>query len=252
MSNNCDLCCKLLNGIMFDLRHCKSQYSGVYLISLIKNVGNIDCIPNIHNICKECNDLLVQLDFLTCRLCELQNVVKQYIEKRQQFVECLIENKPIENVQSNSSQDQIQDFKLFEEIVKKQTYKEEFTDHTNDYSNSVTIDHNELENKKEVKPGEQKNNTNTENPQLTCHCSKTFRTRHGLQKHLRSHSSETLYVCELCGQSYRQKASFKTHKKIHEGLYPFSCVYCNKTFTQKIALVRHIPMHTGKYNNHKN
>lgn len=254
MSDTCNLCCKELNGLVFDLRNSKSEQSGIYLISLIENfLGNEESLQNIILICKECNDLLLELDILSCKLLEIQNVIKQYIVKRQQFVFYLNSENIHENVDEHdrtvNHQTQIEEFKFFEQIIEN-TCKNENTDFTNgtlDCNSSEITDQDELCFQDEMAKNTATSECNKSSNQYMCHCSKVFETNKELKQHAKTHSVEHHFVCELCGQSYKKKAGFDIHKKMHEGLNPFTCVYCNKAFTQKISLMRHVPMHTGKY-----
>lgn len=246
MNYNCGLCFKKLDDLAFDLRSSKSKHSGIHLITLIENIlENVECLQNITRVCKECNNLLLELDIVRCRFLEIQNTIKQYFEKRQEFSAYSVESQTNENVKSNE-QDQISDFELFENITENHSNKDKYINDTFNYSSSKIIDYKGIAIKREEeKP--QKNKLNKQNPQFTCHCSKIFLSSKDLKKHLRSHDNEIPYVCELCGQSYKKKASFDTHQRMHEGATPFICIYCNKSFTQKIALIRHVPIHTGNY-----
>lgn len=254
MNDTCNLCCKELNGLVYDLRNSKSEQSGIYLISLIENfLGNEESLQNIILICKECNDLLLELDILTCKLMEIQNVIKQYIVKRQQFVFYLNSDNINENVDEHDisvdQQTQIEEFKLFEQIIKNNCKSEniDFINDDIDCKGSEIIHHGELALKDKKAQNSTKSECNKSSNQYKCHCSKTFETNKELKNHAKTHSAEHHFVCELCGQSYKKKAGFEIHKKMHEGLNPFTCVYCSKSFTQKISLMRHVPLHTGEY-----
>lgn len=249
MNDFCNLCCKKLDNLSFDVKSSKSEQSGMHFISLIEiAVDNFELLQNIAIICKECNEVLLELDALRSRMIEIQNVIRGYIEKKEHFIvelnaSNLNENK-IKDVKELSPHKQNHlEFELIEEIVESNSQD---TEGRND-----TISHNCLEiidQKKCATKVKKERKIVNKKPKVEhiCHCTKLFQTKHELTKHLRTHNNESPYVCEICGQAYKQKMAFDTHIKMHEGLNPFTCVYCNKSFTQKVALIRHVPMHTGK------
>lgn len=252
---NCNLCSNDFNGSLYNLRNLESKEP--VLSSIIENiVGNIECLEDISYICKDCNELLLEMHILNSRMLEIQNIIKRYVEKKQQMLAYLSTNNLLEidknikeekQITSTVQQTPIQELELFEEIIENSCkseidhYKHEeisyVTEQINDQSNF------ENKNKKQILETQFKE----QKSKYICHCTQVFCSSGELKKHSKTHSDEQPFVCELCGKSYKQKTGFEIHIKMHEGVNPFKCIYCNKSFTQKIALIRHVPIHTGKY-----
>lgn len=77
-------------------------------------------------------------------------------------------------------------------------------------------------------------------------CSKGFGKKAHYDEHLRSHSGEKPFVCDVCGQRYSQKRSLLKHKEncgCNTAL-PSSCPVCDKIFKSKIELADHMSSHT--------
>ncbi|KAJ8926393.1 hypothetical protein NQ314_021177 [Rhamnusium bicolor] len=48
------------------------------------------------------------------------------------------------------------------------------------------------------------------------YCQKDYSSRHALKVHVRQHTDETPYVCEICSEGFRQLVSLKTHMAKHD------------------------------------
>ncbi|XP_014871576.1 zinc finger protein 239-like [Poecilia latipinna] len=67
-----------------------------------------------------------------------------------------------------------------------------------------------------------------------------------LNVHMRTHSEEKPFSCDLCGYRCIQKSSLNEHMRIHTGEKPFSCDLCGYRFSRKSNLNVHMRIHTGE------
>ncbi|GBN01679.1 Zinc finger protein 585A [Araneus ventricosus] len=77
-------------------------------------------------------------------------------------------------------------------------------------------------------------------PPYVCHLCPYFSYyKPYLNRHLRTHSSESPFVCQTCGHRFRHSYRLKTHMRIHTGERPYACKFCGKSYTRKESLDFH-------------
>ncbi|XP_072319463.1 uncharacterized protein [Eucyclogobius newberryi] len=89
-------------------------------------------------------------------------------------------------------------------------------------------------------------------------CSKSFKSKGALKRHLKVHAKEVVcsksksaqalptqgkpkpHRCPVCKRSFTRKRHMNDHMRTHTGERPFSCSECDVTFRHQYSLVRHV------------
>ncbi|KAH3750486.1 putative zinc finger protein 66 [Dreissena polymorpha] len=77
-------------------------------------------------------------------------------------------------------------------------------------------------------------------------CSYSSKNSGHLKIHMRKHTGERQYTCEVCGYLCKQSGNLKTHMRIHTGERPYKCEECDFAFKQSGELKTHMRIHTGE------
>lgn len=71
-------------------------------------------------------------------------------------------------------------------------------------------------------------------------CKKSFRSQTNLQQHIRNHSSDYPYVCDVCGKAFKQPGRLNHHRKGHFQEYRWPCSYCSEKFKSLFSYKNHL------------
>lgn len=75
------------------------------------------------------------------------------------------------------------------------------------------------------------------------HCGKMFCRAADLRLHMRTHTGERPYKCDICPKAFAQSSHLTKHRRVHTGERPYKCALCDLSFTQSSNLKKHVRTH---------
>lgn len=79
-------------------------------------------------------------------------------------------------------------------------------------------------------------------------CGKTFRVSQGLMKHIKeTHERIKNFACDLCDRNFTTKRNVEEHRRIHTNERPYICATCGKSFKQRASLFVHNRSHSEEF-----
>lgn len=81
------------------------------------------------------------------------------------------------------------------------------------------------------------------NTNICFFCQKTFTNVYNCRRHIRTHSGEKPFQCNVCGKKFSRQSTLNAHEKVHTGNQLFKCEVCGQAFDVYRHLTEHMAVH---------
>ena len=75
---------------------------------------------------------------------------------------------------------------------------------------------------------------------FSCFIYRAFNRQSDLDFHMKGHSGQRDFICDLCGEQFLRKSNLERHMTVHSNPNRFECHICRKNFKRRDQLEGHL------------